>query len=368
MESILSMSPDSLIVGMSPIMHHVRDALSLMAQSHAPVLITGPSGSGKEVAARELHRMSARAQAPFVAVNCGAIPRDLLESELFGHQKGAFTGAITARAGKFEQAGQGTIFLDEIGDMPMDMQVKILRVLEEKMVEPIGGHQRVPMQARIITATHCNLEEAICRQKFREDLYYRINVLPLHLPALSAHKEDLPHLVQYFLEKSHHPPARLTAEALDVLYRYDWPGNVRELRNFVERASLFAMDGVIHGHLARRLLQRGQSLPVSRRDETAALRDMFDLFDAGEEDMIPATPLPRQAAASLAADLRDLLNAGGCDLKAMVAAYERSFIVEALTASRGVVADAARLLKTSRTTLIEKIRRHGISAEDNMAY
>ena len=261
---VTSCAPDMEMVGFSPVMHHIRDTLQLMAPSSAPVFITGPSGSGKEVAARTLHRISDRRHEPFVAVNCGAIPRDLLESELFGHEKGAFTGALTARAGKFQQAGQGTIFLDEIGDMPMEMQVKILRVLEDKMVEPIGGSQRVAMRARIITATHRNLEDAIGAQKFREDLYYRINVLPLHLPALNDHKEDLPLLVQYFLEKSHHqPPARLTAEALDVLHSYHWPGNVRELRNFVERASVFALHGVINGNMARRLLQRGQCLPIS---------------------------------------------------------------------------------------------------------
>ncbi len=347
--------PQHALIGNSPLMDDVRQMVVLVAPADAPALITGPSGSGKEVVARELHRQSARAGAPFVAVNCGAIPRDLLEAELFGHEKGAFTGAVQARTGRFEQAGDGTLFLDEIGDMPLDMQVKLLRVLEERCFERVGGSAPLPMRARIISATHRDLEAAVAEGKFREDLFYRLNVLPITLPALTERAGDIPELIRAFQRRrGGSAPVQFTPEAYAVLMDYGWPGNVRELRNFTERVAVFAERGVVDARLAERLLLRGRPLIIDRATEIGALRK------AAAEATSAARPHSPVAvdAPPLA---RHMLDRGPCDMRGLIAGYERDFIVEALNRSRGVVADAARLLQLSRTTLIEKIRRHGLN-------
>ena len=226
----------AVLVGESEAMVEARRLIGQVAPSDASVIITGPSGSGKELVARAVHAASARFAQPYVAVNCGAIPRDLLESELFGHEKGAFTGAVNQRCGRFEEAHGGTLFLDEIGDMPADMQVKLLRVLEERTIQRVGGRGEIAVDNRIVSATHRDIDEAIDEQRFREDLFYRLAVFPIHLPSLAERREDIPLLVQSFLRRK--SDVRFSQAAMDRLMTHNWPGNVRELRNLVERASI----------------------------------------------------------------------------------------------------------------------------------
>ncbi|RMG96981.1 MAG: sigma-54-dependent Fis family transcriptional regulator [Candidatus Dadabacteria bacterium] len=224
------------IVGDSPAMQAVYRLIEKVADSDASVLITGESGTGKELAARAIHRLSRRADRPFVAVNCAAIPRELLESELFGHKKGAFTGAIRDKKGRFEEAAGGTIFLDEIGEMPLDLQPKILRALQEREITPVGSNEVIRVDARVLAATNRDLEAEIEEGRFREDLYYRIAVVPIHMPSLRERPEDIPLLVAHFLKKlAPARPVRVEPEALEALSRYTWKGNVRELENTIER-------------------------------------------------------------------------------------------------------------------------------------
>src|SRR5690606_5600307 len=226
------------LVGRSAAMQAVREMILRVAPWEATVQLRGETGTGKEVVARNIHYHSARRHGPFVAVNCGSIPAALLESELFGHEKGAFTGALTARKGRFELAKGGTLFLDEIGDMPLDMQVKLLRVLQERRFEPLGGSRVIEADVRIISATHRDLEAMVREGNFREDLYYRLNVVPLELPPLRERREDLPLLIAEInaqLQRRGMPGCRFDTRALRALVRYDWPGNVRELANLIER-------------------------------------------------------------------------------------------------------------------------------------
>ncbi|GAB4256149.1 sigma-54-dependent transcriptional regulator [Deferrisoma sp.] len=224
------------IVGDSPAMQAVYRLIEKVADSDASVLITGESGTGKELAARAIHRLSRRADRPFVAVNCAAIPRELLESELFGHKKGAFTGAIRDKKGRFEEAAGGTIFLDEIGEMPLDLQPKILRALQEREITPVGSNEVIRVDARVLAATNRDLEAEVEEGRFREDLYYRIAVVPIHMPSLRERPEDIPLLVAHFLKKlAPGRPVRVEPEALEALSRYTWKGNVRELENTIER-------------------------------------------------------------------------------------------------------------------------------------
>ena len=226
---------EALLIGRSEAIVRVRNLIMRLAGSQASVLVTGPSGTGKEVVARCLHLASARRNNEFVAVNCGAIPRELIESELFGHEKGAFTGALQSRKGRFEAADGGTIFLDEIGDMPADMQVKLLRVLEERKIERVGSNKTMAVDVRVISATHKNLEQAIAEGRFREDLFYRLNIFPLQLPALADRREDIPMLVAHFLKQSG-TKLRFDASALRALCQHNWPGNIREMENRLKKA------------------------------------------------------------------------------------------------------------------------------------
>ncbi|HEY5974689.1 MAG TPA: sigma-54 dependent transcriptional regulator, partial [Geobacteraceae bacterium] len=223
------------LIGISPIMEQVFTVVRKVADTEATVLITGESGTGKELVARAIHSYSSRRSAPFVAVNCAAIPRDLLESELFGHVKGAFTGAIRDRAGKFQSADRGTIFLDEVGELPVDLQAKLLRAIQEKSVEPVGGTGPLKLDVRILAATNADLEESIAMGSFRDDLYYRLAVIPIHLPPLRARQEDIPLLVRHFCAKHGASQVAFSPEALAALCAYGWPGNVRELENTMER-------------------------------------------------------------------------------------------------------------------------------------
>jgi Nif-specific regulatory protein len=251
------------IVGRSRQILEVLDLVHRVAPTNATVLLRGESGVGKEVFARAIHFLSPRANKPFIAVNCSAIPENLLEAELFGYEKGAFTGAYSTKKGKFELASGGTIFLDEIGDMPLSLQVKLLRVLQEKEIERLGGNKPIKVDVRIIAATNRNLEELIKKGEFREDLYYRLNVVPIFIPPLRERKEDIPILVQHFLEifkKEYGKEVRISSEVMDTFVSYSWPGNVRELQNVIERMVILDTDGILtKDELPAELRNRGTS-------------------------------------------------------------------------------------------------------------
>jgi sigma-54 dependent transcriptional regulator, flagellar regulatory protein len=330
------------LVGTSRQVHKVREMMAQVADKEVTVLVTGESGTGKEVVARNLHYNSHRRHKPFVPVNCGAIPRELLESELFGHEKGAFTGAITSRAGRFEMAQGGTLFLDEIGDMPLDMQVKILRVLQERSYERVGSNKTIQTDVRIIAATHKDLEAMITEGRFREDLYYRLNVFPIEMPPLRERIEDIPLLLNELitrLETEKRGSTRFNSAAIMSLCRHEWAGNVRELANLVERMAILHPYGVVGV----------QDLPKK-----------FRHVEESDEDLqLPeADHNGRPALASL--DSMALLPVHGIDLKEYLTNLERGLIQQALDDSGGVVARAAEKLKTRRTTLVEKMRKYGM--------
>jgi sigma-54 specific flagellar transcriptional regulator A len=329
------------LVGTSRVIQKVREMMGQVADKDVTVLITGESGTGKEVVARNLHYHSNRRDKPFVPVNCGAIPRELLESELFGHEKGAFTGAITARAGRFELAQGGTLFLDEIGDMPLDMQVKVLRVLQERCFERVGSNKTIQADVRIIAATHRDLEGMISEGRFREDLYYRLNVFPIEMPPLRERVEDIPLLLNELItrmENEKRGSIRFNSAAIMSLCRHGWAGNVRELANLAERMAILHPYGVVGL----------QDLPKK-----------FRHIEESDEDLPP--PLASSGSPSFASvDATALLPVNGIDLKEYLTNLERSLIQQALDDSGGVVARAAEKLQTRRTTLVEKMRKYGM--------
>ncbi len=355
--SQVAASAESLLIGISRPMVEVRYLIRQVAPSSASVIITGPSGSGKEMVARAIHAESSRASSAYVAVNCGAIPRDLLESELFGHEKGSFTGAVSQKRGRFEDADGGTLFLDEIGDMPADMQVKLLRVLEERSVQRVGGRGEIAVDTRIVSATHRDIDEAIAAQRFREDLFYRLAVFPIDLPSLGERREDVPQLVQHFLSQGT-SGVKFSQGAMDRLVAHNWPGNVRELRNVVERASiLFPRQAISAEQVEIILHRRGR---VSNAERSA-------LWEATEKAVpVMAEPQPVIETETVVAPApaeaeSNAIGEAPVDLRKMMADLEYRYIAEALRASEGVVADAARLLSLQRTTLIEKMRKHGLA-------
>lgn len=330
------------LVGTSRNIRGVRDMMAQVADKDVTVLVTGESGTGKEVVARNLHYHSPRRNGPFVPVNCGAIPAELLESELFGHEKGAFTGAISARAGRFEMAEGGTLFLDEIGDMPLNMQVKILRVLQERCYERVGSNKSQTTNVRIIAATHRDLEQMIEEGNFREDLYYRLNVFPIEMPSLGERKEDIPLLLNEIiarLENEKRGSVRFNSAAIMSLCQHHWSGNVRELANLVERMAIMHPYGVI-----------GVSdLPAK-----------FRHVDSDEEDFeIPQIP-EETGPAVVNLNTTPLLPESGIDLKEYLTGLEQGLIQQALDDSGGVVARAAERLSIRRTTLVEKMRKYGM--------
>lgn len=331
------------LVGNSRGIKSVREMMGQVADKDVTVLVTGESGTGKEVVARNLHYHSSRKDQPFVPVNCGAIPSELLESELFGHEKGAFTGAISARAGRFEMAEGGTLFLDEIGDMPLSMQVKILRVLQEKCFERVGGNKSQSTNVRIIAATHRNLEDMIEAGTFREDLFYRLNVFPIEMPSLNERREDIPVLLNEIvarLENEKRGSVRFNSTAIMSLCQHPWAGNVRELANLVERMAIMHPYGVIGAN----------DLPAKYR-HVDVTDETFDLPVVEEDEAMPAVVNMNATA---------LLPEAGIDLKEYLTSLEQDLIQQALDDSGGVVARAAERLTIRRTTLVEKMRKYGL--------
>ena len=335
-------------VGNSAPMLRVNALIRQVAPFDSNVLVLGESGTGKEMVARAIHEHSPRRGKPFVAINCGAIPAELLESELFGHEKGAFTGAISARKGRFEMAEGGTLFLDEIGDMSLPMQVKLLRVLQERAYERVGGNKTQHCDVRIIAATHRNLEQSIAEDRFREDLYYRLSVFPLELPSLRERLDDLPALIAEFnlrLARRGLGAVRFSAGAMQSLRAHAWPGNVRELSNLVERLAILFPHGEV----------RSSDLPQKYRGQAGAdeMHGVALLAMMGDESPIATTALH-------SSDAERLLPEDGLDLKDHLADIEVGLIRQALDATGGVVAHAARLLHMQRTTLVEKLRKYGL--------
>ena len=316
--------------GCSSAIRAVHRLIEQVAPYDTNVLVLGESGTGKEMVARHVHELSPRAGKPFVPVNCGAIPSELLESELFGHEKGAFTGALSARIGRFELAGGGTLFLDEIGDMSLHMQVKLLRVLQERTFERVGGNRTLKADVRIIAATHRDLEAAIAAGQFREDLYYRLNVFPIQMPRVADRIEDLPALTEQLLARIEHLTGgriALSEDALAALAAYRWPGNVRELANLLERLVILHGGGL---------------------DEVDDLPERYRPVERPGARATRPEPLPEE----------------GFDLKEHLTQLEQRFIREALARAGGTIAGAARLLGMQRTTLVEKLKKYRLAVAD----
>ena len=360
------MKTHSHYIGISNAAQGLRSMLATIANSNATVMITGESGSGKELLARLLHDQSDRCGANFVPINCAAIPKDLLESELFGHRKGAFTGAVADRIGRFELAHGGTIFLDEIGDMSLDMQVKLLRVLQERTVDPIGGSRQVQVDVRVVAATHRDLETEIEAGRFREDLYYRLNVLPVVTPPLRDRPDDVPELLAFFAKKCANYgqlPIRFKPDFLDALQKYPWPGNVRELSNLVDRFStLYAGQELDLRAIPPTLLPKGlvsaqaelqaKAPLLAKLEMTPPPEVLAEMPDAAEpeENDIEGIIMLAQGMPQLPPE--------GLSLKERMAQIERSIIEQALERNSGNVSRTAKLLNLQRTTLIEKINKY----------
>ena len=316
------------IIGHGSAMRKIFRTVEKVADSDTTIMLNGETGTGKGLIARAIHRASGRNDKPFVQINCGATPEGLLESEFFGYQRGAFTGAVTDKVGKFEMAKGGTIFLDEIGDMSADLQVKVLRVLEEGEFERVGGNKTIKTDARFIAATHRDLEEEVQKGNFREDLFYRLFVIPIMLPTLKERRNDIPFLVEYFLEhfnqKKNSSTTTVSDEAMEIIVNYSWPGNVRELRNLIERLVV---------------LNEGDA--ILPRDLPEKMR-----IDIGR-----ATPSKVE------------VNSEGISFSTAVSEFEKALIVSALEKSNGVKNRAAKLLRIKRTTLVEKIKRYNLDKD-----
>ncbi len=374
------------IIGCSDEIIQLTKMLSLCADSDASILIQGESGSGKEVVTRELHRLSKRCNESFIGINCAAIPAQLLESELFGHKKGAFSGAIADRIGRFQLAHLGTLFLDEIGDMPLELQAKLLRVLEEREVVPLGASAGITIDVRIVAATHQDLEGMVTRGEFREDLYHRLNVIPILIPPLRQRRADIPELCLYFATKfSDKRSISFTPETLELLSKYDWPGNVREVANLVKRLSVLSSSDSIDLYnipdalLPKMLLEirndfaskvsshdhhvEGETQKIS---QSAPPNDSSDGFE--EESELPQPPIPAEKSNACSATeveriirLSQSINQipdSGIETKNLLQEIETNLIRAALDQSEGNVSQAAKLLKIGRTTLIQKLDKH----------
>lgn len=321
------------LVGASEPIQQVMEFVLKVADSDSTVMIQGESGTGKELVARMLHFNSFRKDRPLVPVNCGAIPENLLESELFGHEKGAFTGATHSRMGRFELANGGTIFLDEIGEMSLPLQVKLLRVLQEREFERVGGNRTIHVDVRIIAATNQDLDTLVEERRFRKDLFYRLNVIPIVIPPLRERRSDIPLLIDHFLTRFNHSKhttvSGLDPDALQMLTEYDWPGNIRELENMIERLVVLKKQGVLSV----------EDLPekICRRSPGPELKEQFIRF-----------------------------NEDGINLSREVEQYEKHLIMEALRKANGVTSRAAQLLHLNRTTLVEKLKRKGVDPRSHL--
>lgn len=348
------------LVGRSACMVELRALVLKLARSTASVLITGPSGSGKEVVARCLHDFSMRSAQPFVALNCGAVPRELLESELFGHEKGSFTGALANRIGRFEAAHGGTLFLDEIGDMPIDMQVKLLRVLELRSIERVGTTKQIPVNIRLVSATHRDLDAAISRNEFREDLFYRLNIVPLQLPPLADRREDIPDLVAHF-QNAGDIPVLFSRQALEAMMQYHWPGNVRELRNAIDRAGALFANSVVTGDAVEQLISLGRRTAMPENNIGMPKPIPLALPEPSPVAQLTDNVVPiRPDITPFGIDPRSIIGHRGCDMRSLLGDLEQALIRTALDSSGQIVANAARLLGLQRTTLIEKMRKYQI--------
>jgi sigma-54 dependent transcriptional regulator, flagellar regulatory protein len=371
--------------GNSGPMRAIHRLIEQVAPFDTNVLILGESGTGKEMVARHIHELSGRAGHPFVPVNCGAIPSDLLESELFGHEKGAFTGALTTRIGRFEFAEGGTLFLDEIGDMSLQMQVKLLRVLQERSFERVGSNRTLMCNVRIIAATHRDLEAAIIAGRFREDLFYRLNVFPVQVPPLRERLEDLPVLIEHLVRRQSENAGRnirLDKSAMGCLAGNRWPGNVRELANLLERLAILYPDKTVSAEdLPERYRAGGAgawfsgvriAVPADAASDPlmgealAAADSRLELESAAgseeESSSDSATVRTIDPSTLNGAAIDSALKSGGIDLKDHLSAIEIDLIRKALVEAHGTVAEAARLLKIRRTTLVEKLRKYRLSA------
>ncbi|WP_062569536.1 sigma 54-interacting transcriptional regulator [Pseudoalteromonas arabiensis] len=310
------------IVTRSGAMLHLLEQVKLLGPTQVNVLISGASGTGKELLAQAIHQHSHVSDGPFVAINCGAVPSELLESELFGHKKGAFTGAVKDHQGLFQQAQGGTLFLDEIGDMPLNLQVKLLRVLQEKTIRPVGFQEEIPIDVRVVSATHKNLPEAINNQQFREDLYYRLNVVNLKLPPLCERREDISLLAQHFAgqiaKRMNQDEKRFASDAMHALVRYDWPGNIRQLQNVIEQVVALTPGGVISAQLVESAL-----------NSNVSIAEPLSLNDAKKE-------------------------------------FERDYLINTLKMAAGNVAEAAKLAKRNRSDFYKLIKKHNINVENLM--
>lgn len=403
----------SQIIGRSPSTQALRQLIQTIAASSSTALVIGESGTGKELVAQALHKVGPRAEGRFVPINCGAIPRELIESELFGHRKGAFTGAVTDRLGRFELAHGGTLFLDEIGDLPLDMQVKLLRVLQERSILPVGASREVPVDVRVVAATHKNLEEEVQAGRFREDLYYRINVLPIRTTPLREREGDLPELLDFYAGRhamAGNKPIVFAADMQEMLVSYRWPGNVRELSNLVDRfstlfpgqtitcplvPSCMLPSGLVE--LQKQRLGREQPAPwqvqapepvvampavdsAQPLDVTAFDPVMLAMSFVAEQEPVARVPVAPVVAVPVAASSasNDELNAveeaiflaqgiqplppEGLSLKQHLVNIERGLIEQALSRTQGNVSRTAKLLQLQRTTLIEKINKYDLRA------
>ena len=371
------------ILGSSSELTQLRGLIKQCAASDAPVLLRGQSGTGKELVSRALHSQSVRASNPFVAINCGAIPDQLLESELFGHRRGAFTGATCDRKGRFELAHKGTLFLDEIGDMPSQLQVKFLRVLEEKVIQPLGGTSEIEVDVRIVAATHRDLEEMVTEGEFREDLLYRLNVLPIRIPPLSQRKEDIPELLDHFSESFavNNKRVSFTRRSLLLLQAYSWPGNVRELSNLVQRFSVLypgktiELSKIPEEFLSQELIHMAgfseDSTIEEQSDVSPGEKDDLRSFHEVEEETGLNDSLPQanneEGVDFLANDFEQIIELSntistlpdaGVPTKDILNNLESNLIRTALDQTNGNVSKASELLQMGRTSLIQKINKY----------
>lgn len=341
------------IVARSPVMTNVLKTVCKIAKSSSSVLILGESGTGKELIASAVHRLSNRARHNYVAINCSAIPEDLLEAELFGHEKGAFTGADRKRIGHFGIANHGTIFLDEIGDMPPRLQAKLLRILQEKKYTPVGSSEVKEVDVRIVAATNVDLEEAVKSQKFRLDLYYRLNVLPIRLPPLRERPTDIPYLLEYFLEQANHShalaePCWFNEDVIDILCRFSWPGNVRHLQNLIERLVIMKGAGLITiNDIPAEVIEEAQNKNFQTEISKKCTNKDKDLSLASPNNFLPTSFPP------FFEDLPEY----GLDLTSHIEKIENYYIMEALRRTNNNKNQAAKLLGLNRTTLVERIKK-----------